>query len=209
MLLINVVYFKAKWMKPFPLSNVRMKKFTNLDGQKKRVETMYDLDFYQFGQFEQYRILQLDYVGNCSMYVVLPNEEVNLNDLLRELNARKLNDDLRELKSTHLDLQLPKFKLKSDVNLKNVLEQLGVKTLFNEQANLSRMSNETGLMVSEAVQNAFISVDEDGTEAAATTIYKLMPRSMFMGQEFHVNRPFLFMIRLNGVNIFVGAIKQF
>lgn len=210
MLLINVVYFKAKWMKPFPLTNVRLKKFTNLNGEKKRVETMYDLDFYQFGQFEQYKILQLDYFGNCSMYVVLPNEEVNLHDLLRELNARKLNEDLRELKSTHLDLQLPKFKLKSDINLKSVLEQLGVKTLFNEQANLSKISNETtSLMVTEAVQNAFISVDEDGTEAAATTVYKLMPRSMFLGSEFHVNRPFLFLIRLNGVNIFVGALKQF
>lgn len=209
MLLINVVYFKAKWMKPFPMSNVRLKKFTNLDGQKKRVETMYDVDYYLFGQFEQYGILQLDYIGNCSMYIVLPNEEVNLHDLLLELNARKLNEDLRELKSTHLDLQLPKFKLESDLNLKSVLEQLGVRTLFNEQANLSKMSNETGLQVSEAVQKAFVSVDEDGTEAAAVSITKLSARSMFLGSEFHVNRPFIFMIRLNGVNVFVGAIKQF
>ena len=209
MLLINVVYFKAKWMKPFPMSNVRLKKFTNLNGQKKRVETMYDVDYYLFGQFEQYGILQLDYIGNCSMYIVLPNEEVNLHDLLLELNARKLNEDLRELKSTHLDLQLPKFKLESDLNLKSVLEQLGVRTLFNEQANLSKMSNETGLQVTEAVQKAFVSVDEDGTEAAAVSITKLSARSMFLGSEFHVNRPFIFMIRLNGVNVFVGAIKQF
>lgn len=209
MLLINIVYFKGKWLKPFPMSNVRPKRFTNIDGEKKKVDTMYDLDFYSYAQFEQYKILQLDYLNNCSMYIVLPNEDINLHDLLNELNVKRLNDDLKELKSTHLDLQLPKFSLKSEINLKKVLLQMGITTLFNEEANLSKISNETNLMVSEVVQNAFINVNEDGTEAAATTVFKLMPRSMFLGEEMHVNRPFIFVIRLNGVNIFVGALKKF
>lgn len=239
MLLINVVYFKAKWMKPFPLSNVRLKKFTNLNGERKRVDTMYDLDFYSYAQFEQYKILQLDYMSNCSMFIVLPNEEINLHDLLKNLDAKQLNQHLNELKLTQLDLQLPKFNLKSDLNLKKILEHLGLQSLFNNQANLSKISNETNLMVTDAVQSAFINVDEDGTglnrflcrfvlklckynllielfylllqntEAAAATIYKLMPRSMFVGEEFHANRPFIFIIRLNGINIFVGALKHF
>ena len=124
------------------------------------MDTMYDLDYYSYNQFDQYRILRLDYFGNCSMYVVLPNEDLNLNDLLINLNVKKLNANLNELKSAQLDLQLPKFKLTSDLNLKDALQKLGVETLFNEQANLSGISNETNLMVSEAKQQAFINVDE-------------------------------------------------
>lgn len=209
MLLINVVYFKAKWMKPFSISNVRPKKFKNLNGERKKVDTMYDLDFYFYGQFDQYKITQLDYFSNCSMYVVLPNEEINLHDMISNLDHKKLNADLKELKPTHLDLLLPKFRLKSEIDVKDILEQLGIRSLFNEQANLSKMSNQTNLQVTEVKQNAYINVDEDGTEAAAITTYKLQARSMFIGEQFHVDRPFLFIIRLNGVNIFVGALKNF
>ena len=209
MLLVNVVYFKEKWENPF--NDVYPEEFTNLNGETMEVETMCEQRDYLYGQFEQYRILRLDYLGNASMYIVLPNEDVNLHDLLLGLNARKLNDDLGKLKSTEVNLRLPKFKLETNINLKNLLEQLGVDTLFNEQANLSKMSEEKGLMVTETVQKAFIEVDENGTEAAAMTEVDL---ALGFGDpppaiKFHVNRPFIFLIRLNGVNIFVGALKQF
>lgn len=208
MLLINVVYFKAKWTKP--LTDVRPEQFTNLNGEKKSVEMMCQVNDYPYGQFERYQIVQLDYHGNSSMYVVLPNRDVSLDDLLRDLNAGKLNDDLHKLKSTELDLQMPKFTLKSDLNLRAVLEQLGVKTMFSKHADLSRMSKQTGLRVSRVLQSAYIAVDEEGTEAAAATICTVVTESLVMGpQEFHVNRPFLFIIRLKNVNIFAGAIKQF
>ena len=211
MMVINVVYFKAKWISAFDEEqDVLLEEFTNLNGEKKQVEMMCKFAEYPLGQFERYQILQLDYIDNSSMYVVLPNEDVNLDDLLQELDIRKLNDELSDLRPTGIDLQLPKFKLETKIDLKTVLEQLGVKTLFNEQADLSRLSNETGLRVSEAIQSAFISVDENGTEAAAVTEFDEF--LCFEEEEkkvFHVNRPFVFIIRLNNVNIFVGAFKQF
>ena len=212
MLLINVVYFKGKWRKR--LGDVRPKKFTNLNGIGKQVETMCDQGTYQFGQFDQYGIVKLDYFGDSSMYVVLPNKHMNLNDLLLGLDARKLNEHLRSLTSKRVDLQLPKFTLKTDLNLKKMLQRLNVQSLFNHRdANLSKISEENGLAVSEAIQNAFIAVDEDGTEAAAVTQVHLTLLSCSPPPvrpiEFHVNRPFIFLICLNGVNIFAGAIKQF
>ena len=208
-LLINVVYFKGKWKNR--LGNVSPKKFTNLNGESKQVDTMSKRGYYQFGRFEKYAIAQLDYIGDSSMCIVLPNENVELHDLLLELNARKLNEHLRELRSIELDLELPKFKLKTELNLKDMLEKLGVWTLFNCQANLSKMSNKS-LMVSKAIQNAYIEVNEEGTEAAAVTqVHCIHFCSGFTWKpiEFHVNRPFIFLIRLNGVNIFVGAVKKF
>ena len=206
-LLLNVVYFKGKWRNRF--EDVRPKEFTNLNGGKKQVDTMHDRGDYRFGQFNKYGIVQLDYIGDSSMYIVLPNESVELHDLLVELNAQKLNKHLRELESMELDLQLPKFKLDTELDLKDMFQRLGVWTLFNDQANLSKISDRK-LMVSKAMQNAYIAVDEDGTEAAAVTELDIecccMPLEPI---KFHVNRPFIFLIRLNGVNIFVGAVKQF
>ena len=210
MILINVVYFKAKWSRPFSLDDVREKEFINLNGERKQVEMMCKLDDYQYGQFEHYRILQLKYHGNCSMYVVLPNENVNLDDLLRELNARKLNEDLLKLETIKVDLQLPKFELKSNINLITILEQLGVTKLFNPEADLSGISNHP-MWIGTAIQSAYISVDEKGTEAAVVTAksFRMTRVVQFRKEEFHVNRPFAFIIRLNGANIFVGAIKEF
>ena len=210
MMLINVVYFKGKWKKR--LSDVRPKMFTNLNGSPRLVDTMCEEMTCPFGQFDQYCIAQLDYRGHSSMCVVLPKRGVNLGDLLLGLDARKLNQQLRSLSPTLLDLELPKFTLKTDLNLKNILQSLGVKSLFSEQANFSKISNESQLMVSDMMQSAYVAVDEEGTEAAAATM------TFFeFGLEddpdapipFHVNRPFIFLIRLNGVNIFVGAMKQF
>ena len=209
MLLINVVYFKAKWMKPFSKSNVRPRKFTNLDGKKKKVDTMSDLDYHHYGQFEQYKILRLDYFSNCSMYIVLPNEEINLNDFIINLDSKKLNEDLNQIKSTYLDVKIPKFTFKTHLTLNNILQKMGVGSIFNLDANLSKISNETNLVVTDAAQEAFINVDEDGTEAAAVTYLTLSMRSMHVGEEFYANRPFLFLIRLNDVNIFAGAVKKF
>ena len=209
MLLLNVVYFKGKWKNRFEV--VRPKEVTNLNGQIVQVDTMCRRDDYQFGQFDKYGIVQLDYIGDCSMYIVLPNKNVTLHDLLLELNARKLNEHLRELRTRELDLQLPKFKLETELDLKDMLEKLNVKTLFNRQANLSKVSLNKRLMVSKAMQNAYIAVDEDGTEAAAVTQVYFVPMCAMPLEpiKFHVNRPFIFLIRLNGVNIFVGAVKQF
>ena len=210
MLLINVVYFKGKWRKR--LGDVRPKEFTNLNGIRKQVEAMCQERTCNFGQFEHYAIAQLDYFGDSSMYVVLPNVNVDLHNLLLELNARKLNEQLCMLRSTRVDLQLPKFTLKTDLDLKIMLQRLGVKNLFSEQANLSKISSEIPLTVSEAMQSAYVAVDEEGTEAAAVTMVSVGFGCAAVPQrpiQFYVNRPFIFLIRLNGVNIFVGALKQF
>ena len=204
MVLINVVYFKGKWREPF--IEVYSKEFTNLSGHSKQVETMCEQRGYPFGQFEQYRIAQLHYIGESSMYIVLPNENINLHDMLLDLNARTLDEHLDKLKYTELDLQLPKFRLQTELDLKALLEQLGVTSLFDE-ADLSKMTKGGSLWVSRAKQKAYIRVDEEGTEAAAMSYCVcdgIKPRAI----EFHANRPFIFLIRLNGVNIFIGAVKD-
>ena len=211
MMLINLVYFKGKWKISFDKENeVKPSEFTNLNGQKKRVEMLWKTDEYQYGRFKRYQILRLNFHDDSAMYVVLPDANVNLNDLLRELNPRRLNDELDELRPMEINLQLPKFELKTDIDLVPILKRLGVKRLFSSQADLSRISNYNGLRITSANQNAYISVDENGVEAAAATIMKHMATSMNKPEplKFHVNRPFLFIIRLNGLNVFAGALKQ-
>jgi hypothetical protein len=68
------------------------------------------------------------------------------------------------------DVQLPKFKMKvGSFSLVEGLKELGMQAMFTTQADLSGITINEPLMATEVLQQAFIAVDENGTEAAAAT----------------------------------------
>lgn len=70
---------------------------------------------------------------------------------------------------------------------------MGVKRIFNSQeAQLSRLlKNENGLFISKAIQKAFIEINEEGAEAAAT------------------NRQFFFLFRHKKYSLHASFYKSF
>merc|ERR1712218_753140 len=105
-------------------------------------------------------------------------------------------------------ISIPKFKLKFKTYLKQQMEQLGVQDLFARSADLSGISNEA-LSASEAVHQAFIEVNEEGTEAAAATAAVVGLRTAQQRKrEFFANRPFLFVVYdfEHGVTLFAGKV---
>jgi serpin B len=109
-------------------------------------------------------------------------------------------EELRSIKSSEGILQLPKFEIESDLmNLKDALRALGV-NLFNEsELPLDGLIEETSLFISAVIQKAFISVDEEGTTAAAVTVetgilaMSIMPAPS-VPFEMIVNKPFVFLL---------------
>jgi serine protease inhibitor len=76
---------------------------------------------------------------------------------------------------TKVDLQLPKFKLEQTIDLESHLATLGVKDMFiPDLADFSGIDGSRELFVSKVLQKAYIEITEDGTEAAAATVYDLI-----------------------------------
>merc|ERR1712203_429172 len=116
------------------------------------------------------QILELPYEDpNRSMLIVLPNAGTSTDDLVQRLGDLDLGSIRTDGRLAPTSISIPKFKLKFKTYLKQQMEQLGVQDLFARSADLSGISNEA-LSASEAVHQAFIEVNEEGTEAAAATL---------------------------------------
>merc|ERR1712115_415410 len=90
-------------------------------------------------------------------------------------------------------ISIPKFKLKYQTPLKKKMEKLGAIDMFSNAANLLGISD-LPLSASEGVHQAFIEVNEEGTEAAAATAVVVGLRTARRKRQFFANRPFLFMV---------------
>lgn len=159
----------------------------------------------------------------ASMVIILPtnSSKSNLDDVenkitkLRNGELSKMigNARMKQSESKRLTrVEMPKFKIETEENLKPILFELGVKSLFDPMnCNFSGMvtGDSSGLTVDSVLQKAYISTDMHGTEAAAatTTISKtslLSPASI----NFIINRPFMFIVRANDINLFLGKVYR-
>merc|ERR1712209_189046 len=160
-------------------------------------------------QERQLEILELPYEDpNRSMLIVLPNAGTSTQDLVQRLGGLDLASIRTDGKLAKTSIFIPKFKLKFKTYLKQQMEALGVRDLFAQSANLTGISDEA-LSASEAVHQAFIEVNEEGTEAAAATAAVVGSRTAQQRKrEFFADRPFLFVVYdfEHGVTLFAGKV---
>jgi len=210
MVLINAVYFKANWQFAFNAEETFESSFNSPEGS---VSTQYmsrEADVRMLvDQERQLQILELPYEDpNRSMLIVLPNAGTSTHNLVQRLDGLDLASIRTNGRLATTSIFIPKFKLKFKTYLKQQMEQLGVRDLFAQTADLSGISNEA-LSASEAVRQAFIEVNEEGTEAAAATAAVVGLRTAQQRKrEFFADRPFLFVVYdfAHEVTLFAGKV---
>ena len=92
---------------------------------------------------------------------------------------------------------MPKFEIKFEDELKNILISMGMKEAFG-QADFSVMRKQKDILISKVIHKTFIKVDEKGTVAAAATAVVMRKGGMIPNEatpEMIINHPFLFIIR--------------
>merc|ERR1712203_826671 len=210
MVLINAVYFKANWQFAFNADETFESSFSSPEGS---VSTQY-MNREAEGRMlvdkeRKMQILELPYEDpNRSMLIVLPNAGTSTDDLVQRLGDLDLGSIRTDGRLAPTSISIPKFKLKFKTYLKQQMEQLGVRDLFAQSANLTGISDEA-LSASEAVHQAFIEVSEEGTEAAAATAAVVGLRTAQQRKrEFFADRPFLFVVYdfAHGVTLFAGKV---
>jgi serpin B len=211
LVLTNALYFYATWQTPFLREITSDATFHTLAGDDVTVLTMHDTSYLAYAEGDGYQMVDLPYDGgDLAMSIVLP-EAGRFAEIRDSLSSDWL-DQARASISTDSEIQLalPKFSYTwGTESLKPALTTLGMTDAFVYPiADFSGMEPTRELYISDVFHQAFVAVDEDGTEAAAATAVVMtaggLPETPI---PFTVDRPFLFFIRdTTGLILFVGQV---
>ncbi|XP_047986728.1 antichymotrypsin-2-like isoform X3 [Leguminivora glycinivorella] len=214
--LVNALYFKGQWDKKFNEKLTSDQDFHVTKDKTVKVPMMYKKDDFKYAESEELdaKLLELPYKEKeASFLIVLPNEIDGLAALQEKLkDPTALDKAVAQMREVEVNVHLPKFKIESTINLKNVLQKMGVTNLFDaSKARLDNLlKNENGLFVSDAIQKAFIEVNEEGAEAAAANEFSVN-RVMVLKERFYyftADRPFLFLLNVGSSTLFSGSYQS-
>ena len=210
LVLVNALYLQAAWADPFHETSTADADFHLADGTVVQVPTMLGHVGAQVGAGDGWRSARLPYVGGTlAMTVVLPDPG-RLADVEALVAERDWSAVLDAPSHDRLELRLPRFTVRAGARLGELLAALGMPTAFTDDADFSGFTIDEPLKISEVLHEAFVAVDEEGTEAAAATAVA-MQRAGSMPQPpvpFVVDRPFLFAIHTSSAAtpLFVGRV---
>ncbi|XP_071380199.1 alpha-1-antitrypsin homolog [Centroberyx affinis] len=209
MVLLNYVFFRGKWEKPFEASQTHKADFQVDENTSVQVDMMKRTgryDFYQ-DQDNHTTVILLPYKSNTSMMIVLPDEG-KMAEVEGYINKEYIRHWHNSLFRSSVDLFLPKFSISADASLDGTLKEMGISSAFGDAADFSGISEEVKLKVSKVSHKAVLSVDETGTEAAASTTIEIMPMSL--PDTMRLNRPFLVFILEHSTKslLFMGKIND-
>ena len=214
MALVNAIYFKGLWAHPFDEERTTSETFHYNNNEATDMDMMFVSARLKYKELPDInaKFLELPYIGaNVAMYIILPNEIEGLAGIEENLNGKSFNRLFKGMRPQTVDVKLPKFEMTQELNLGGVMEGMGVTDAFDPvNADFTGMAeNDDGLAVSEIVHKAFLSVDEEGTEAAASTAAIITLTSIQHTFKFTVDRPFMFVIREipTGSILFMGRMK--
>lgn len=211
--LANAVYLDADWRHPFKQRETRPGVFHRAGG-KTRVEFMHQTERLHYGAGPGYRAVALPYRSSTlSLLVVLPAGQ-RLGALQHRLDGRGLARIARGLSRRSVILRLPRFHLNTEVELTGSLRRLGMPTAFTDVADFSRITRAAPLKIDFVQHAADLTVDEQGTVAAAATVVGAIQLSGLVrpldAVTFNANRPFLFFLRddRTGAVLFAGRVTD-
>jgi serpin B len=214
LVLANAVYLKAKWEEEFEAEETSPGTFHRGDGKGVQAEFMHQVDQFRYGVGPGYKAVELPYrASSLSLLAVLPvgSGVARLERRLRETGG--LAGVVHRLAPETVEMSLPRFHLRTEASLVAPLEALGMKLPFTEAADFSGIAAEP-LKIGQVEHVADIDVDEEGTEAAATTgvgiVATSAPAPPIDSVTFNANRPFLFFVRddKSGAILFAGRLAD-
>ncbi len=178
-ILVNAIYFFGSWDSAFEEDHTSPGPFQRLDGSTVDVDLMTQTQLFGYFVDEDSVAVAMPYVGGeVSMIAFMPADEDA--DFLAWENSltRQHFDDIADGVRGRLqvDLTFPKFESESDLSLVESMELLGMEDAFDDcDADFQGITGAApcipmeSLFISDILHKSFVSIDEEGTEAAAAT----------------------------------------
>ncbi len=213
LVLVNAVYLDATWASQFDKAATHDGDFTTLAGPTVTASMMAQEAAFRYAKDDGWQAVELPYAHDqLAMLLVVPDQgrfaevEARLGSGLLDRAAGALAD------AGEVDLTMPKFKFRTQASLPAALKALGMSKAFDPlAADFSGMTTQEPLYISDVIHEAYIAVDEEGTEAAAATAVVMRTASApAQTVQLTIDRPFLFALRDldTGAVLFLGRVTD-
>ena len=206
LVLANAIYFYGMWKTPFDKDKTILAPSYLLDGKQVLVPMMQRKAMYRYAEDLDYQAIELPYNGETLAMLILLPRPGSFEAFEAGFTAARLAAILDVLHPQEVALSLPRFELNAEFALAETLAALGMPAAFQPSlADFSGMDGTRDLSVDFVVHKAFISVNEEGTEAAAATGVGMR---LTLATTMTVEYPFLFLIRdvETGAILFIGRV---
>jgi serpin B len=218
LVITNAIYFKGDWVTQFDKNKTSDADFMTIPGKTVRVPMMQqtgDEADYLYAENRDLQMLSMPYMHTTgkelSMIVLLPKAD-NLTTTEASLSVNTLSALEQSAISRRVMVYFPKFNLKTKYSLPDTLGAMGMPTAFTGNADFSGMDGTKNLLISDVIHQAFVDVNEEGTEAAAATavVMKLaaLPANPEPVPVFRADHPFIIIIQDDetGSILFMGRV---
>jgi len=208
LVLTNAVYFKGDWELAFDAGDTRPAPFAVSADKTVEAQLMFRKARFEYAEDERVQVIAMPYQGaDLSMVVVLPKAKDGLAAVEATL-AEDLPKWMDQLGAREIATYFPRFEMRAKAQMNDALKALGVEQAFSMSADFSPMSGKKDLYLSAVVHEAYVKVDEKGTEAAAATAAIVAVKGISVPTVFRADHPFFFAIRdeRSGALLFVGRV---
>ncbi len=216
-ILLNAIYFKGAWADEFSKHATAPDTFTDRNGKEYSIDFMNKTDGFNYFKDEFIEVVELPYRNytynektdefkrydtDISMYLVRNRfgyEDEMLTNCIEQ----------NKLISTYINFSMPKFRVEYSAGISDIMKNLGIKAAFQDNsADFTKMVTGGNMYITDAIHKTYISVDEEGTEAAAVTAVTMDATSAMRDEPLRVSfdTPFTFVIRdnKNSITLFIG-----
>lgn len=209
LMLLNYLYFKGTWEQKFPKEMTYYRNFRVNEKINVRVPMMSNKGNYMAAADHELDcdILQLPYSGNISMLIALPRKITSMRTLEQEISPTVVSKWLKNMTNRTREVVIPRFKLEQNYDMIANLKEMGLTDLFQQNGDFTGMTPEK-VSMNWLKHQGTITVNEEGTEAAALTQVGFMPLSSQI--RFTVDHPFLFLIYEHRTDclVFIGRVAN-
>nr|XP_017517471.2 serpin A11-like [Manis javanica]XP_017517537.2 serpin A11-like [Manis javanica] len=198
MVLLNYIFFKAKWKQPFNRYQTQKQESFFVDERTSlHVPMMHHKEMHRFlyDQEVACTVLQIEYSGNALALLILPDPG-KMEHVEAALQPETLRKWDRLLFLSLLDLHLPRVSVSGAYNLEEILPHMGLTNIFNLEADLSGITGQLNKTISRVSHKAALDMNERGTKAGAASGLLSQPRPLnaTTALQAHFSRPFLVLL---------------
>lgn len=214
--LATIVYFKSAWKSPFLTNLTHPGEFTLLSGEKKQAQMMVKREHdFQYLKGPNFQAVKLNF-HDAAMFIVLPDEGSTLQAFVNSLTPETWDQWLHVFRPHEGHLELPRFDIEQERDIKPVLEKIGVIVPFdlNRLETFEPMVGSVGGCLTRVLEGTSVRVDETGAEIKSYGIVGGVLGGITANPPapFHmiVNRPFFFAVidTRTDQTLFMGTVVE-